>query len=181
VGMMPSNSRAGGANAAMRFAVGECSLGAILVAESAHGITAILLGDDPELLVHELYQLFPGATLIGNDRNLETVTAKVIRLVDAPASNFDLPLDVRGTAFQLRVWQALRQISSGVTATYSEIAARIGMPKAVRAVAAACAANRHAVAIPCHRVIRTDGQLSGYRWGIERKRLLLAREATPAA
>ena len=177
LGMKPSQFRNGGANAEMRFAVGTCSLGAILVAASEKGITAILLGDDPEALVHNLEDRFPQAKLIGGDRDFEDTMAKVVGLVEAPQVEFDLPLDVRGTAFQHRVWEALRQIPAGTTATYTEIAQRIGMPKAVRAVAAACAANRIAIAIPCHRVVRNDGSLSGYRWGVERKRTLIAREA----
>jgi AraC family transcriptional regulator of adaptative response/methylated-DNA-[protein]-cysteine methyltransferase len=162
----------------MRFAVGECSLGAILVASSDKGIAAILFGDDPEALVHDLEDRFPNANLIGGDRSFEDVMAKVVGLVEAPSVGIDLPLDMRGTAFQHRVWQALREIPVGTTATYSEIAEKIGMPKAVRAVAAACAANKIAVAIPCHRVVRNDGSLSGYRWGVERKRKLIDREAT---
>lgn len=177
LGMRPSDYRLGGTGAQMRFAVGQCSLGAILVAASRKGIAAILLGDDPETLVHDLEDRFPNATLIGGDRGFEEVVAKVVGLVEAPGSGLDLPLDVRGTAFQHRVWQALRTIPAGTTATYAEIAARIGMPKAVRAVAAACAANKIAVAIPCHRVVRNDGSLSGYRWGVERKRTLIEREA----
>lgn len=177
LGMTPSAFRSGGTDAEMRFAVGECSLGAILVASSNKGIAAILLGDDPEALVHDLEDRFPHANLIGGDRAFEDVMAKVVGLVEAPEVGLDLPLDVRGTAFQHRVWKALRDIPVGTTATYSEIAARIGMPKAVRAVAAACAANKIAVAIPCHRVVRNDGSLSGYRWGVERKRTLITREA----
>lgn len=177
LGMTPSAFRSGGANAAMRFAVGECSLGAILVATSEKGIAAILLGDDAETLVHELEDRFPNATLTGGDRDFEDVMAKVVGLVEAPGAGLDLPLDARGTAFQHRVWQALRDIPAGTTATYTEIAERIGMPKAVRAVASACAANKIAVAIPCHRVVRNDGSLSGYRWGVDRKRTLIAREA----
>ncbi len=176
LGMSPTAYRAGGANADLRFAVGECALGSILVAASGMGIAAILLGDDPETLVHDLEDRFPKANLIGADRTFEDVMAKVVGLVEAPATGLDLPLDIRGTAFQHRVWEALRQIPPGQTATYGEIAARIGMPRAVRAVAAACAANKIAVAIPCHRVVRNDGALAGYRWGIERKRELLARE-----
>lgn len=177
LGMTPSNFRSGGANADMRFAVGECSLGSILVAASDKGIAAIFFGNDPEALVHDLEDRFPNANLIGGDRAFEDVMAKVVGLVDAPEVGLDLPLDVRGTAFQHRVWQALREIPVGTTATYSEIADKIGMPKAVRAVAAACAANKIAVAIPCHRVVRSDGSLSGYRWGVDRKRKLLDREA----
>lgn len=172
-----SPARSGGAAAKMRFAVGECSLGAILVAASAKGITAILLGDDPEALVHDLQDRFPKAVLIGGDLEFEATIAKAVGLIETPAASLDLPLDVRGTAFQHRVWQALCEIPAGTTATYSEIAGRIGIPKAVRAVASACAANKIAVVIPCHRVVRNDGALSGYRWGVERKRMLIEREA----
>ncbi|HET6390190.1 bifunctional DNA-binding transcriptional regulator/O6-methylguanine-DNA methyltransferase Ada [Hyphomicrobium sp.] len=177
LGMAPAAFRSGGIKAELRFAVGQCSLGAILVASSDKGIAAIFLGEDPETLLHELEDRFPNAVLIGGDEAYEAVVAKVIGLVKTPATGFDLPLDVRGTAFQHRVWQALREIPCGTTATYSEIAGRIGMPNAVRAVAAACAANKIAIAIPCHRVVRSDGSLSGYRWGIDRKRKLIAREA----
>jgi AraC family transcriptional regulator of adaptative response/methylated-DNA-[protein]-cysteine methyltransferase len=157
--------------------VGECSLGSILVAATGKGICAILLGDDPEALVRELDDRFPKATLIAGDEAFEEWVAKVVGLVEAPALGLDLPLDVRGTAFQRRVWQALREIPPGSTTSYREIAARIGAPKAVRAVAQACASNPIAVAIPCHRVVRNNGELSGYRWGVERKRALLDREA----
>ncbi len=177
LGMTPTTFRTGGKDTTLRFAVGTSSLGAILVAASDKGIAAILLGDDPQALVRDLEDRFPKAELIGGDRVFEDVVAKVIALIEAPGQDFDLPLDVRGTAFQHRVWQALREIPAGTTASYAEIAERIGMPKAVRAVAAACAANRLAVAIPCHRVVRNDGALSGYRWGVERKRTLIAREA----
>jgi AraC family transcriptional regulator of adaptative response/methylated-DNA-[protein]-cysteine methyltransferase len=147
------------------------------VAASDKGIAAIWLGEDPEALVHQLEDQFPKATLVGGDRRFETVMAEVIGMVEAPEKGVNLPLDVRGTAFQHRVWQALCEIPVGTTTSYSEIAERIGMPKAVRAVAGACAANKIAVAIPCHRVVRSDGSLSGYRWGVERKRTLIAREA----
>ena len=177
LGMTPSNYRAGGANTEIRFAVGECSLGSILVARSERGICAILLGDDPGALARDLQDRFPRAKLVGGDKGFEKLVAKVVGFVEAPALGLDLPLDVRGTAFQQRVWQALRKIPAGVTASYTEIAKRIGAPKAVRAVAQACAANALAVAIPCHRVVRIDGALSGYRWGVERKRALLRREA----
>jgi AraC family transcriptional regulator of adaptative response/methylated-DNA-[protein]-cysteine methyltransferase len=176
LGMTPTDYRAGGANAEIRFAVGECSLGAILVAQSAKGVCAILLGDDPDALVRDLQDRFPRATLVGGDAAFEQTVAKVIGLVEAPALGLDLPLDVRGTAFQQRVWQALRAIPVGSTASYTEIAARIGAANGARAVAQACSANRLAIAIPCHRVVRTDGSLSGYRWGVERKRTLLTRE-----
>jgi AraC family transcriptional regulator, regulatory protein of adaptative response / methylated-DNA-[protein]-cysteine methyltransferase len=177
LGMTPTVFRAGGATAEIRFAIGECSLGAILVARSDRGVCAILLGDDPEALARDLQERFPRAELIGGDPAFEDLVAKVVGFVEAPGLGLDLPLDVRGTAFQQRVWQALREVPAGRTVTYSEIAGRIGAPRAVRAVAGACAANALAVAIPCHRVVRTDGSLSGYRWGVERKRELLERES----
>jgi len=177
LGMTPSAWRAGGANTEIRFAIGECSLGAILVAATLRGVCAILIGDDPEALARNLQDRFPHATLIGGDAAFEQTVATVVGFVEAPQRGLDLPLDVRGTAFQQRVWQALSAIPPGSTATYTEIAARIGAPRSVRAVAGACAANAIAVAIPCHRVVRNDGGLAGYRWGVERKRALLDREA----
>ncbi len=176
LGMTPRAWRAGGAGTEIRFAVGECSLGSILVGMTAKGVCAILFGDDPDALVRDLQDRFPRAGLFGGDAEFERVVARVVGLVEAPGLGLDLPLDVRGTAFQHRVWQALRDIPAGATASYAEVARHIGCPAAVRAVAAACAANALAVAIPCHRVIRTDGALSGYRWGVERKQTLLARE-----
>ena len=176
LGMTPGSFRAGGSGVAIRFAVGQCSLGAILVAATTRGVCAILLGDDADGLVRELQDRFPKAQLSGGDHGFEQWVAKAVGFVEAPALGLDLPLDLRGTAFQQRVWQALRAIPAGSTATYSEIAQRIGLPRAVRAVAHACASNPIAVAIPCHRVVRIDGSLAGYRWGIERKRALLARE-----
>jgi AraC family transcriptional regulator of adaptative response/methylated-DNA-[protein]-cysteine methyltransferase len=176
LGMTPTSYRAGGADTTMKFAVGECSLGSVLVAQSAKGVCAIFLGDDPDALVRNLQDRFPRATLVGGDAAFEQVVAKVIGVVEAPAIGLDLPLDVRGTAFQQRVWRALREIPAGSTASYTEIAVRIGAPTSARAVAQACGANPVAVAIPCHRVVRTDGALSGYRWGVERKRTLLKRE-----
>lgn len=183
LGMTPSTYRAGGANTAIRFALGECSLGSILVAVSARGICAISLGNDPETLMRELQDRFPHAELVGNDHDFEQWIARVIGFIETPRLGLDLPLDIRGTVFQQRVWQALRDIPAGSTASYTEIARRIGAPKAVRAVAGACSANTLAVAIPCHRVVRNDGAVSGYRWGVERKQALLAREARdePAA
>ncbi len=178
LGMTPTSFRAGGANVVIRFAVGQCSLGAILVAATDKGVCAILLGDEAEVLVRDLQDQFPNADLIGGDSDFEQVVAQVVGFVEAPALGLNLPLDVRGTIFQQRVWQALCEIPSGATASYSEIAERIGSPKAMRAVASACAANAIAVAIPCHRVVRGDGALSGYRWGVERKLALLLREAT---
>jgi len=177
LGMTPSNYRAGGSQADIRFAVGECSLGSILVAQSGRGICAIFLGDDPNSLVRELQDQFPKANLIGGDAGFERLVAKVVWFVEAPALGLDLPLDVRGTAFQQRVWHALRNIPAGSTASYTDVAKLIGSPNSVRAVAQACGANALAVAIPCHRVVRSDGALSGYRWGVERKRTLLAKEA----
>jgi AraC family transcriptional regulator of adaptative response/methylated-DNA-[protein]-cysteine methyltransferase len=177
LGMTPSAFRNGGSDTDIRFAFGKSSLGLVLVAASDKGVSAIFLGDDEDDLVGNLRHRFPKANLIGGDRAFEAVVAAVVGLIEEPATVCDLPLDVRGTAFQHRVWQALRDIPSGTTATYSEIAERIGMPKAVRAVASACAANKIAVVIPCHRVVRNDGSLSGYRWGVERKRALIAREA----
>jgi len=177
LGMTPTRFRAGGETATIKFAIGECSLGAILVAATEVGICSILLGDDPEALVRDLQDRFDRATLVGADPEFEALVAKVVGFVEQPGLGLDLPLDVRGTAFQQRVWQALRDIPAGETAGYLDIATKIGSPKAVRAVAQACAANHIAVAIPCHRVVRTDGALSGYRWGVERKRALLDREA----
>ncbi|MBI1731666.1 MAG: bifunctional DNA-binding transcriptional regulator/O6-methylguanine-DNA methyltransferase Ada [Gammaproteobacteria bacterium] len=177
LGMTPTSYRAGGANIAIQFAIGQCSIGSILVAQSARGVCAILLGDDPETLVRNLQDQFPRATLIGGDRKFEKLVARVVGFVEQPALGLDLPLDIRGTAFQQRVWQALRKIPAGATRSYADIAKSIGAPKSVRAVAQACAANTIAVAVPCHRVVRSDGALSGYRWGVERKRALLQREA----
>ncbi|MBB5214033.1 bifunctional DNA-binding transcriptional regulator/O6-methylguanine-DNA methyltransferase Ada [Parapusillimonas granuli] len=181
LGMPPSAYRQGGLNARIRFAVGQCSLGAILVAQSQRGICAILLGEDPDKLVRDLQDMFPKAELIGGDARFERLVAQVVGFVEAPSLGLGLPLDIQGTAFQERVWQALREIPPGSTATYSDIAQRIGSPNAVRAVGRACGANRIAVAIPCHRVLRRDGDLSGYRWGVERKRELLQREAAEPA
>ena len=176
LGMRPRQYRAGGAGATIHFALGQCSLGAILVAQSEKGICAILLGDDPETLLHDLQDQFPKARLIGGDSAYERLVAEVVGFVEAPALGLALPLDVQGTAFQERVWQALREVPAGSRVSYTDIAERIGAPKAVRAVAMACAANHIAVAIPCHRVVRRDGDISGYRWGVERKQQLLKRE-----
>jgi AraC family transcriptional regulator of adaptative response/methylated-DNA-[protein]-cysteine methyltransferase len=177
LGMTPTGYRDGGAGTSIRFAIGECSLGSILVAASDRGICTILFGDDPDKLTRDLQDRFPKARLIGADAEFEQWVAKVVGFVEAPRIGLDLPLDVRGTAFQQRVWQALTEIPVGSTASYSEIAEKLGAPRAVRAVAQACGANSLAVAISCHRVVRNDGALSGYRWGVERKRALLDREA----
>jgi AraC family transcriptional regulator, regulatory protein of adaptative response / methylated-DNA-[protein]-cysteine methyltransferase len=178
LGMTPSHYRAGGIHEQIKFAVGQTSLGAILVASSKKGVAAILLGDDPDRLVRTLQDRFPKACFIGADHDYEALVARVVGFVESPAIGLDLPLDVRGTAFQQRVWQALREVRVGETVCYAEIARRIGSPQAARAVAAACAANKLAVAIPCHRVVRNDGSLSGYAWGVERRRALLDREAS---
>ncbi|HEX2656023.1 MAG TPA: bifunctional DNA-binding transcriptional regulator/O6-methylguanine-DNA methyltransferase Ada, partial [Xanthobacteraceae bacterium] len=176
LGMTPSAFRAGGKGMVIRFAIGECSLGSILVAATEKGVCAILIGDDPDTLLRELQDCFAKATLTGGDKGFEGLVAQVVGFIDAPEAVLDLPLDIRGTAFQQQVWQALRNIPLGSTATYEDIAQRLGKPGAARAVAGACAANVLAIAIPCHRVVRRDGTLSGYRWGVERKRALLTRE-----
>ena len=178
LGMRPGDYRGGGNHAEIRFAVGQCFLGAILVARSQRGICAIFLGDDPDRLVRELQDQFPKARLIGGDRDFEQLVAQVVGFIESPEQGLNLPLDIRGTAFQERVWKALREIPPGVAVSYALVAQRIGSPRAVRAVAQACGANRLAVAIPCHRVVRRDGDLSGYRWGVERKRELLRREGS---
>ncbi len=176
LGMKPETFRRGGPGETIRFAIGACSLGAILVASSEKGVCAILIGDDPNALAADLQDRFPKADLVGGDKAFEETMARVVGFVEAPGIGLDLPLDIRGTAFQQRVWQALQKIPAGSTATYTEIAEKLGMPESVRAVAGACAANKIAVAIPCHRVVRMDGGLAGYRWGVERKRALLDRE-----
>ena len=181
LGMQPAQYRDGGVDARITFALGQCSLGAILIARSARGLCAIALGDDPDALLRELQDRFPRAELVGGDAAFEQLVARVVGFVEAPAIGLELPLDIRGTAFQQRVWEALRKLPAGTTASYAEIATRIGSPKAVRAVAQACAANTLAVAIPCHRVVRSDGALAGYRWGVERKRALLLVEADGAS
>lgn len=176
LGMTPSDFRAGGEGHEVRFAVRTCSLGLVLVAATHRGICAIILGDDAASLIHELVAKFPRAELTEGGAGFDDLVAAAVVLVDQPHAKHDLPLDVRGTAFQHRVWEALRRIPAGDTTTYAEIAERIGAPKAVRAVARACAANAVAVAIPCHRVVRADGSLAGYRWGVARKRALIAKE-----
>ncbi|WP_183012021.1 bifunctional transcriptional activator/DNA repair enzyme AdaA [Achromobacter sp. UMC46] len=180
LGMTPTAFRRDGEGVDIRFAVAQCSLGALLVAASSTGICEIALDADPEQLVRNLQDRFKAARLIGADTAFEAWVAAVVGFVEDPSRGLDLPLDVRGTAFQRRVWEALRDIPAGTTATYTDIAERIGSPRAVRAVARACATNHIALAIPCHRVVRTDGSLAGYRWGIDRKRVLLAREAQAA-
>lgn len=177
LGMAPSDYRVGDSKTRIRFALGECSMGSVLVAFSEKGVCAISLGDNPEALIHDLHGRFPQAEPVGDDETFEQWSAQIIGFVEAPALGLDLPLAIRGTVFQQRVWLALRQIPVGQTVSYTDIARRINAPKAVRAVASACAANSLAVAIPCHRVVRSDGALSGYRWGVERKAELLRRES----
>ena len=176
LGMRPREYRAGGAGARIRFAIGQCSLGAIWWPRASAASAPFCWGDDPEQLLRELQDQFRNAQLIGGDAGFEQLVAVVVGFVEQPAIGLALPLDVQGTAFQERVWQALREVPLGSRVSYTDIAQRIGAPKAVRAVAQACAANHLAVAIPCHRVVRRDGDLSGYRWGVERKRQLLERE-----
>ena len=177
LGMTATRYRKGGAGTQIHFAIGASSLGAILVARSPRGVCAILLDDDPDFLLRDLQDRFPAAELIGDDAGFADLIARVVGFIEAPQRGLDLPLDLQGTLFQQRVWQALREIPVGETTSYAEIAARIGAPKAVRAVAGACAANKIALAVPCHRVVRQDGSLSGYRWGIARKATLLRRES----
>jgi len=176
LGMTPTAFRAGGDGTTIHFAAGECSLGSVLVAATDKGVCAILLGDDPDALARDLQDCFPSANLVGGDASFDDWVARVVGLVENPTLGLDLPLDIRGTAFQVRVWEALREIPVGSTASYAEIAAQVGRPRAARAVARACATNPIAIAIPCHRVVRTDESLSGYRWGVERKAQLLERE-----
>ncbi len=176
LGMTPSDYRAGGRGSTIRFAIGGCSLGLILVASTEKGVCSILMGAAPEPLISTLRGRFPNAQIVVGDGEFAQTVAAVVNYVEEPSRGLHLPLDIRGTAFQQRVWEALREVPIGTTASYSEIAARIGSPKAVRAVANACARNEIAVAIPCHRIVGKDGSLTGYRWGTERKRILLDRE-----
>lgn len=177
LGMTPKAYREGGANTQIRFAIGHCFLGTLLVAQSERGICAILFGDSAPELEADLGRRFPRATRSAADEAFKLTVARVIAFIEAPAKGLDLPLDIQGTVFQQQVWQALQNIPAGHRVSYQEVAERIGSPRAVRAVAGACAANPLAVAVPCHRVVRNDGGLSGYRWGVERKRALLDRES----
>ena len=177
LGMTPNQFRAGGPDAEIKFAIGESSLGLVLIAASDKGVCAIFFGEDAESLARDLKRQFPRARLVGDDRAFAQLTAKVIGFVEDPRRDLVLPLDIRGTAFQRRVWEALRRIPVGRTATYAEIAQAIGAPKSVRAVGRACGSNPISLAIPCHRVVGSNGSLTGYRGGIERKRALLAKEA----
>ncbi|SCC63444.1 bifunctional DNA-binding transcriptional regulator/O6-methylguanine-DNA methyltransferase Ada [Kosakonia oryziphila] len=177
LGMTARQFRRGGDDADIRYALSDCSLGRCLVAESERGICAILLADSDEQLLAELNTIFPHARNVQGDETMLARVAQVIRRLDRADAPFTLPLDLRGTAFQLQVWQALREIPAGATISYQRLAQQMGNPGAVRAVASACAANKLAIIIPCHRVVRGDGALSGYRWGIARKAQLLQREA----
>jgi AraC family transcriptional regulator of adaptative response/methylated-DNA-[protein]-cysteine methyltransferase len=181
LGMTPGTRRRGGSGETIRFVTVATSLGWALVAATARGICMTALSDDRDSLAVALRQRFPRAELIAEDAGLKEWADRIVRFITAPEQNLDLPLDIRGTAFQARVWRALQKIPLGKTASYIEIAASLGQPKAVRAVAQACAANKLALIVPCHRVIRSDGELGGYRWGLERKRALLARERAAAA
>lgn len=180
LGMPVKAWRAGGDKEAIRFAVGQSSLGALLVAQSGLGVCAIFLGDDPQALIGQLQERFPNAELAPGGRDFDETVALAAGMVERPSEGLALPLDLRGTAFQRRVWEALRGIRPGERVTYAELAQRVGLPQGARAVASACAANALAIAIPCHRVVRQGGALSGYRWGVERKAALLERE-TPEA
>jgi AraC family transcriptional regulator of adaptative response/methylated-DNA-[protein]-cysteine methyltransferase len=177
LGMTPTQFRDQGAGLRIRFALGQCALGALLVAATDKGICEIALGNDPQVLLQDFQDRYARARLVGGDDEFERWVAAVVGFVENPGLGLALPLDVRGTAFQQRVWQALREVPVGATATYAEIARRIGAPGSARAVAQACGANPIALAIPCHRVIRTDGSPSGYRWGVDRKVRLLALES----
>ncbi len=179
LGMTPSAYRKGAAGLAIRYGVATCSLGWLVVAATDRGVCSIEFGDEPAELPTRLQARFPGAQVVEGGPDFVRVVEQVVAFVEAPSVGLDLPLDIRGTAFQQRVWDALRQVPPGTTVGYAELAARIGRPEAARAVAGACAANGLAVAVPCHRVVRADGQLSGYRWGVERKRALLDVERVP--
>ena len=176
LGMTPTRYRAGGRGERVTYAIAACSLGRVLAATTERGVCAIELGDDDDAVVAALRRHVPNADLRRDDAALRATVDAVVALVDDPAAPFALPLDVRGTAFQQRVWNALRAVRPGEPVSYATLARAVGSPQAAQAVGAACAANRLAVAIPCHRAVREDGGLAGYRWGIERKRALLARE-----
>jgi AraC family transcriptional regulator of adaptative response/methylated-DNA-[protein]-cysteine methyltransferase len=176
LGMTPSRYRAGGRGERVTYAIAPCALGRVLAATTERGVCAIELGDDDDAVTAALRRHMPNADLRRDEAALRATVDAVVALVDDPATPFDLPLDVRGTAFQQRVWNALRAVRPGSPISYATLARAVGSPQAAQAVGAACAANRLAVAIPCHRAVREDGGLAGYRWGLERKRALLARE-----
>ncbi len=176
LGMRPAEYRSGGINIEIRYAVGDSSLGKILVAQTERGVCAIFLDDDANAMVAELMKRFPKAKIGAGGAELEDIIVKVIAFAEMPTGSLDLPLDLQGTAFQQRVWNALREIPAGETRTYGEIARKIGAPDAVRAVGTACGANHVSLAVPCHRVVGASGALTGYRWGVDRKKTLLERE-----
>ena len=176
LGMTPSAYKKGGANIMLNYAIAPCSLGKILVAATSKGISSILLGDDTDILLDDLKKRFPKADISQGGTEFEATLNTCLEFIDQPQPQFSLPLDIHGTVFQQKIWQILRQIPPGQTVSYAELARLAGMPKAARAVAGACAANPVAVVVPCHRVVRNDGGLSGYRWGVERKRTLLNKE-----
>ncbi|MBO0739212.1 MAG: bifunctional DNA-binding transcriptional regulator/O6-methylguanine-DNA methyltransferase Ada, partial [Alphaproteobacteria bacterium] len=180
LGMTPGARRRGGDGQTIRFATVETPLGWALVAATERGICMTALADDRESLAAELRQRFPAADVIADDAGLKEWSDRIVQFITTPDRNLELPLDIRGTAFQARVWRALQKIPLGRTASYAEIAAALGQPKAVRAVAQACAANKLALLVPCHRVVRSGGDLGGYRWGVDRKRALLSRERATA-
>jgi AraC family transcriptional regulator, regulatory protein of adaptative response / methylated-DNA-[protein]-cysteine methyltransferase len=176
LGMTPATRQRGGKGETIRFTIVSTWLGWAIVAATERGICMTALGDDRARLETELRRRFPAAELRPADAALSGWAERVVRFITRPGDTLDLPLDIRGTAFQARVWHALQKIPPGRTATYTDIAAALGQPRAVRAVAQACASNKLAVVVPCHRVVRRDGDLAGYRWGVERKRALLDRE-----
>jgi AraC family transcriptional regulator, regulatory protein of adaptative response / methylated-DNA-[protein]-cysteine methyltransferase len=181
LGMTPATRRKRGAGETIRFVTVATPLGWALVAATERGVCLTALGDDRDRLAATVRERFPAAELVAEDPRLRDWAERIVRFITAPSHTLDLPLDIRGTAFQARVWRALQRIPLGQTATYTEIARALGQPTAVRAVARACAANNLALLVPCHRVIREDGDLAGYRWGLERKRALLDREREAAA
>lgn len=161
----------------LSFALGRCFLGTVLIAKSDKGLSAVFLGNTPDQLIKELYQQFPDMTINSDNKGMTRLLSDVIKFIEKPDQQSNFRLDVQGTDFQKQIWQELRQIPPGTTISYSQLAEQLGSPKAARAVANACAANKLAVLIPCHRVVRADGSLSGYRWGVDRKQKLLAKEA----
>jgi AraC family transcriptional regulator of adaptative response/methylated-DNA-[protein]-cysteine methyltransferase len=181
LGMSPSQFKNGGRGQVIGYAIADCYLGSLLVASTAKGICTIEFGDDRELLAAQLRKRFPKAEIRVAEGDFASTIRAVVACIEDPAVSRSLPLDIQGTAFQQRVWTALREIAPGQTASYAEIARSLGRPKGARAVAAACAANTLAVAVPCHRVVGTNGDLRGYRWGVERKRQLLRRESAASA
>lgn len=176
--LAPQRPRQGNPSETLVYALASSTIGLVLAAWSDRGVCAILLGDDPSHLTADLQARFPSARLVESAADLDRLTSKVVAFIDAPKHGLDLALDMRGTDFQRRVWTALQNVPPGQTVSYLELADRAGCPRSTRAVANACAANAIAVAIPCHRAIRSDGALSGYRWGVERKRRLLENERT---